>query len=736
MKMQCVLSAMLGFALMSPAAVYAQPKSTKGVEFFEAKIRPVLVSQCFECHSAKSSKIKGGLLLDSKAGVLAGGDDGPIVVPGKPNQSRIINFLRHEGTNKMPPKNKLPDSVIQDFVEWIAMGAPDPREGTNPNKGYKTMTIEEAKSFWAFQLPKKTEPIVKNAAWGKTPIDRFLLAKMESKGLTPVADADRHTLLRRIHFDLVGLPPTLDDIDVFVNDKSANAVEKLIDRLLASPHYGERWGRHWLDLARYAESNGNADNVPFPQAYRYRDYVIEAYNQDAPYDQFIRQQIAGDLLPAKDAKEKDRNLTATGLLALTSKPRAQNNPDFKYDLIADQIDVTTRAVLAMSVMCARCHDHKFDPISTKDYYSMAGVFDSSIMLFGNNAGKGAKGAKATGYHTLSDGSQVMGVRDAVNATDVSVLIRGEAKQVGAKVARGFPKVLVTEASPKINRAKSGRLEMAEWLTAKENPLTARVAVNRIWMHLFGQGLVRSPDNFGSLGETPTHPDLLDYLAIRFIENGWSTKKMIKEIMLTRAYQLSGKHDAANYKIDPDTMTLWRMPTRRLEAEAIRDAVLTVSGKLNREPLKGTMLGQVPKKLGKKGPGDVTDTSNHRSVYLAMVRGAPLPEILALFDVANPNLVVAQREVTTVPAQALFMVNSPFASAHAKTFAQRLQAYSSLDDAAKVNVAYLIALGRPASAADTQRALAYLREAGTSGENQAWTNFCQTLLASAEFRYVQ
>ena len=369
-----------------PVLASAQPKNQKGVEFFEAKIRPVLVQHCYECHSAKSTKVKGGLLLDTKAGVLAGGDDGVVLVPGKPNQSSIIKAMRHEGTSKMPPKYKLPDSVIQDFVEWIAMGAPDPRDGSGPNKGYKTMTLEEAKTFWAFQLPKKSEPSVKNAGWAKSPIDRFLLAKMEAKGLKPVADADRYTLLRRLSFDLIGLPPTLDEIETFVNDKAPDAVEKQVDRLLASKHFGERWGRHWLDLARYAETNGNADNVPFPEAYRYRDYVIDAFNRDTPYDRFVLEQIAGDLLPATDAKEKDRSLTATGLLALTSKPRAQNNPDYKWDLIADQIDVTSRAFLGMSVMCARCHDHKFDAISTKDYYAMAGILESSIMLFGNAAG--------------------------------------------------------------------------------------------------------------------------------------------------------------------------------------------------------------------------------------------------------------------------------------------------------------------------------------------------------------
>ena len=716
----------------------AQPKTPKqGIEFFETKIRPVLVAQCYECHSAKSSKIKGGLLLDTKAGMLAGGDTGPAIVPGKPNEGMLIKSLRHQDGIKMPPKkDQLPESVIQNFIEWIAMGAPDPREGAAA-KGYKTMTLEEAKSFWAFQHLKKVDaPKTKLTDWARGPIDQLVLAKMEAKGLTPVADADRITLLRRLSFDLIGLPPTPEEIDAFVNDKAGNAIEKVIDRLLASPHYGERWGRHWLDVARYAESNGNADNIPFPSAFRYRDYVIAAHNSDKPYDRFILEQIAGDLLPTKSPIERDANLVATGLLALTSKPRAQNNPDYKYDLIADQIDVATRAVLAQSVMCARCHDHKFDPISTKDYYALAGIFESSLMMFGNNAGK--KGGKVNGYHTLSDGAEAMGVRDSVVLSDLSVCIRGESKNLGEKVTRGIPVVLTTPSTPKINRAQSGRLELAQSMIAKDNPLTARVAVNRIWMHLFGQGIVRSPDNFGSLGETPTHPELLDHLAIRFMENGWSTKKMIKEIMLSRAYQLASAHHDANYKIDPDSMYLWRMPVRRLEAEAIRDAVIAVSGKLNRQPFKGTMVGDTGKKLNpKKGPGGaVIDDSNQRSVYLAMVRGRPLPEILALFDIANPNLVVAQREVTTVPAQALYLMNSPFMAEHSKAFASRVRSQADLDDAGRVSLAYRLALGRTPSESEQQRALDYIREASKSGLDQAWVSFCQTLYASAEFRYLR
>ncbi len=735
MKSLLVASLALFVGSASVASVQAQPKAGKGMEFFEAKIRPVLVQQCYECHSAKSSKIKGGLLLDTKAGVLAGGDTGPVIVPGKPGESLLIKSLRHQGL-KMPPKNQLHEGIIADFVEWIAMGAPDPREGA-ATKGYKTMTLAESKNFWAFQpVAKVAVPKTKNTTWARGPIDSLVLASMEAKGLTPSAEATREVLIRRVTFDLIGLPPTLEEIDAFVKDSSANAFEKVVDRLLASPHYGERWGRHWLDLARYAETNGNADNIPFPTAYRYRDYVINAFNTDKAYDRFITEQIAGDLLPIKDKKERDAALTATGFLALTSKPRAQNNPDYKHDLIADQIDVASRAVLAMSVMCARCHDHKFDPISTKEYYALAGIFDSSIMLFGNNAGK--KGGKAFGYHELSDGGEAMGVRDAVNKVDCNVLIRGDAKSIGEKVTRGFPAVLKSPTEPTINRSQSGRLELAQWMTARDNPLTARVAANRIWQHLFGQGVVRSPDNFGSLGEKPTHPELLDHLTTRFLDNGWSHKKLIKEILLTKTYQQSSAHHDANYKTDPDSMYLWRMPVRRLEAEAIRDAVLAVSGKLNRTPMKGSMIGSAPAK--KKAIGGAEE-STHRGVYQAMLRGRPLPEILALFDIANPNLVVAQREVTTVPAQALFMMNSPFATEQAKYFAWRVLENKTLDEAGRVELAYRMALGRSATESERQRAIDFLQAArmsqGTVGSDVSpWIGFCQTLFATAEFRYLQ
>ena len=718
-----------------PAPADAKKPSAQGVEFFETKIRPVLVAQCYECHSEKSSKVKGGLLLDTRQGLLQGGDSGPALAAGKPGESLLLKALAH-GKLKMPPKEKLPDAVIADFERWIAMGAPDPREGTA--SAVVRVTLEDARTWWSLKpLAKPALPAAPDRGWARSDIDRFIFAKLHAQGLKPVADADARTLVRRLYFDLVGLPPTPEQVEAFVAAHAADAsaaVERTADELLASPRFGERWGRYWLDIARYAESNGNADNVPFPTAWRFRDWVIAAVNQDKPYDQFIREQIAGDLLPAATDAQRDQQFIATGFLALTSKPRAQNNPDYRFDLIADQIDVTTRGVLGLSVLCARCHDHKFDPVPTREYYSLAGIFDSSVMLFGANAGKGAKGA-AGGAHTLSDGGTAMGVKDG-KAVDTSIRLRGETAKIGESVPRGLLTAPSIAPAPAVNKAQSGRLELAQWLTSRDNPLTARVAANRIWLHLFGEGICRSPDNFGALGEQPSHPELLDHLAVQFVDQGWSTKKLIKIIVLSRTYQLASVHDAASAKADPDNRLLWRMNRRRLDAEAGRDAMLAVSGKLRLEPPTGSLSTFTGAKGGanKKGPPPESD---HRSVYLGIVRGAPLPESLAVFDVANPNLVVAQREVTTVPVQALYLLNSPFVIDQARGLAQRVLDAKALDDDARVDLAYRIALARPASDVERRRALDFVAQLSQEKDPAAvWAGFAQALLASAEFRYVR
>jgi Protein of unknown function (DUF1553)/Protein of unknown function (DUF1549)/Planctomycete cytochrome C len=705
----------------------------KGLEFFENKIRPVLVNNCYECHSAKAVKLKGGLLLDTKEGMLKGGDSSkPAIVPGKPAESLLLKSLRHEKDLKMPPEKPLAPQAIADIEKWIAMGAPDPRTGA---AGYKKLSLEESKSFWSFKpVANPQAPRSKDIKWAKSDIDRFILAKIEEKGLTPVADADKATLFRRTYFDLIGLPPKPEEVDAFVKDSDPKAYEKLIDRLLASPQFGERWGRYWLDIARYGESNGNADNTAFPEAWRFRDYVIKAHNEDKPYDRFVREQIAGDLLPSSNEKQKDELVIATGLLALTSKPRAQNNPDYKYDLIGDQIDVTSRAFIAMSVMCSRCHDHKFDPISTKEYYSLAGIFDSSNMLFGQ-PGKG--GTKKTGggggFATLSDGGSAMACAEG-SPHDLRVCIGGDAGKLGDSVPRApFLKVATLGKQPDPIKSGSGRLELAEWISSKENPLTARVAVNRVWMHLFGQAIVRSPDNFGFLGEKPSHPELLDHLATKFMNDGWSLKKIIRYVMLSRTYQLASVHHEANFKIDPDDVYCWRMSRKRLDAEAFRDAILSISGSLDLSPAKGSLSAGF---VGKK-PNKSKETT-HRSVYLGILRGAPLPESLALFDVANPNIITAQRDETTVPSQALYLMNSPFIIDQSRTTAQRILNVKDLDDPGRVDLAFRTFYGRPATATEKERAMQFIadmtKDLGKPAD--AWTSFCQVLIASAEFRYLR
>jgi hypothetical protein len=728
-----LVALVIGGACFLTTARAADPApDPKAVEFFENKIRPVLVQHCYECHSAKSAKVKGGLLLDTREGLRAGGDSGPVVVPGKPGESLLVKLLKQD-KGQMPPKQKLADNVIADFEKWVAMGAPDPRGG---GAAYKRLSPEEAKEFWSLKpIASPPAPKVKDTAWPRTDIDRLVLAKMEAAGLKPVGDADRAVLIRRLYFDLIGMPPTPEELAAALADRSPDAIEKLVDKLLASPHFGERWGRYWLDLARYAESNGNADNNPFPLAWKYRDYVIASLNADKPYDVFVREQIAGDLLPERDNKHRDEMLIATGFLALTSKPRAQNNPDYRLDLIADQIDVTTRAVLGMSVLCARCHDHKFDPIPQKEYYALAGFFDSTTMLFGGGGGKGAKGAGPGGIHTLSDGEQAMGVKDAAKGTDTAIALRGDSTKRGETVPRGFVTIATLAEPPKINRSKSGRLELATWLTDPKNPLAARVATNRVWQHLFGRGLCNSPDNFGFLGERPTHPELLDYLATQFVANGWSTKKLIRAVVLSRTYQMAATPDPANAKADPDGVYLWRKAPRRLDAEAFRDAVLRVSGNLDPQAPKRSLA---PTNFNPRQPPKTIPESNSRSVYLPVLRGAPLPESLALFDAANPNLVVAQREETTVPAQALFLLNSPFIIGQSKAAAKRLLADPKLDDAARVDLAHQLMFSRPATTEEIARATAYveLLKKETRSVEEAWASYCQAMFASAEFRYVR
>jgi hypothetical protein len=784
------------------------PKATADqMAYFERNIRPVLVRECYTCHATTAKKIRGGLTLDTREGIRKGGETGPAVVPGNVSKSLLLKAIKHTDRElKMPPMKKLDAEVIAAFEKWIAMGAPDPRDG--PAKVVKKTTtyeidIEKGRRFWSFVPPKKAPvPAVKDAAWPRSDSDRFLLARLEAKGLKPVADADPRTLIRRLYFDLIGLPPVPEDVEAFVNDHAARpqaALGTVVDRLLASPQFGERWGRHWLDVARFAESSGRSVNFAYPHAWRYRDYVIGAFNADKPYDQFIREQLSGDLLPVRDDTHKAELMVATGFLAIGPKTHDQRNRrQFLMDVADEQIDATFQAFQGLTVACARCHDHKFDPIPQKDYYAVAGIFLSTepcygtIRVFQNihpspqlTLPKDAKVtipleplsadrrtavekqiadtrkqmSQITGQNAFirriflgsrvstlqsqlglyeSDGTPkalAMGVREGRMPSNSRLYVRGELSQPGETVRRGFPQVLATK-QPQISSG-SGRRELADWIASRDNPLTARVMANRVWLHLMGRGLVPTPDNFGASGQPPSHPELLDHLAITFADNGWSVKKLIRTIVLSRAYQLSAQFDDKNFEADPDNVLVWRMPKRRLEAEALRDTMLALGGRLDLTPPKGSSVqrggeGNLSFRGFRGGRGvDPVASDTHRTVYLSIVRDG-VPEMLTLFDFPDPSLIVGERATTTVPAQALFMMNNPFVISRAEEMADRIIAHEG-DDAAKVTRAFYMCYSRPPSQTELETGQRFLEEYGrTRTRRSTWAALCQALFASAEF----
>jgi hypothetical protein len=806
---------LLGGALLAgwtavPADLGAQPAADavkptpEQLAFFEKNIRPVLVRECYGCHSKSAEKIRGGLTLDTREGLRKGGDNGPALVPGDPKKSLLIKAIKQtEDELKMPPKKKLSDEVIADFEKWVAGGAVDPRDGPVRAAKYE-IDIEKGRKFWSFQPPKRAlPPAVKDASWPKGDIDRFLLAGLEAKGLKPVADADPRTLLRRVTFDLTGLPPAPENVEAFVKESTARpdaALADAVDRLLASPQYGERWGRHWLDVARYAESSGRTVNFAYPHAWRYRDYVIASFNADKPYDQFVREQLAGDLLSPKDDKEKAEFLVATGFLAIGPKAHDERNPrQFQMDLADEQIDATFQVFQGLTAACARCHDHKFDPIPQKDYYALSGIFRSTETCYGTirvfqsnqpsptlnlprDAGVTAglepltaerradiekqiadlrdQSAKITGDNAFirrifiqsraatlrsqlamydSDGTPrplAMGVRDRTFVADSRVYVRGELDQPGETVKRGFPQVL-TPKQPDIPRGSSGRRELADWIAAKDNPLVARVMANRVWLHLFGRALVATPDNFGASGLPPSHPELLDHLAVAFMDNGLSVKKLIRTLVLSHAYRLSSQFDDKNFDADPDDVLVWRMPKRRLEAEALRDTMLAVAGRLDLNPAKGSPIerggeGNAGGRFRPSAGGDPT-ADTHRTVYMPIVRDQ-LPEVLTLFDFPDPSLIIGERPTTTIPAQSLFLMNNPFVIRQAAALADRLLAEAG-DDAGKLTRAYQLCYSRPPSEKELATAETFIQEYAKKQSRRAtWTALCQALFASAEFSH--
>ncbi|MFT5468898.1 MAG: hypothetical protein ACI8UO_004011 [Verrucomicrobiales bacterium] len=632
---------------------------------------------------------------------------------------------------------------------------------------------------WSFApLNRPAVDSSKYERWALDDLDRFVAERLEAEGLRPNESADRRTLIRRAAFDLTGLPPTLDEIDAFLRNPASDqdAFAKVVDDYLQSKEFGVRWGRHWLDVARYADSVGRSWNAPLVYAWRYRDWVIKSFNEDKPYNRFIAEQIAGDLLPSKTVEQRREQVLGSGFLTLGSLAiNSGGGEQFKLDRVDDQIDVTTRAFLGLSVACARCHDHKYDPVTQMDYYAMAGIFYSSWTYNGaphmsEHAGYGYVDPEMLidlprdldgavdrvrsvpqGIHSMSDlrqfgGKQplpfeiaenwAMGMRDGSPA-DCELREGGVVWDVGPAPPRGDVRIPGLPDFPEVPAADSGRMQLAQWIASPENPLTARVMANRVWQHLFGRGLVETVDNFGFTGREPSHPELLDHLSIRFVENGWSTKQLIRTIMLSRTYQLSGDHQPAAAEKDPDNALYWRSRPRRLELEPLRDSMLFVAGVLNLEaPAPGVISGN-----GSRGRGqlrsEISFNSAYRTIYLPVLRDL-LPEEYGLFDFPDSSAVNGLRHVTTAPPQALFFMNSRFVEDASYDMVDRLFELSKTESE-RVGFAYQIILSREPTSEELSESFELMRGLDVEGlknpESYRWSVLIQSLLSSAEFRYV-
>ena len=914
--------------LLAAGGMAAAQDPPKDVDFFEKKVRPLLTDRCYSCHSTRAEKLKGGLRLDSREGVLKGGDSGPAIVAGDPKKSLLLKAVRWVDDDlKMPPKKKLTDDQIGDLEAWILKGATwpagDDSAAAGKPKKQVGLSIEEGRRFWSYRPPVKP---------ADADIDHQINARLAVENLQPGPVADKATLLRRVTYDLTGLPPAPEEVDAFVADPAPDAYLRVVDRLLASPQFGERWGRHWLDLARYAESLTLRGFI-LKEAWRYRDYVIDVFNRDLPYDRFVREQIAGDLLEAATLGDRRRQLIAATFLQLgNANLEEQDKKQLEMDVVDEQLDTIGKAFLAQTIGCARCHDHKFDPIPTRDYYALAGILKNARSLEHANVSKWlesplpvdpsrdadvrkqeaaiaslqarikaekdltpkARASKATGALAIADiagvtiddtqaekvgewktstysgsyiGSgyvhddakgkgeksltfhpelasgtyevrfayapgesratnvpvtilsaegekilhvneqevppidgrfvslgqyifennqgyvlvsnegtkghvtadavvfipvdaldqtkpapksapnggrlkeleeelkklqesgprrdMVMAVREEKSIADLRIHIRGSVHTQGETVHRGVLQVATVGAAPAIPADESGRRQLADWIASPANPLTARVMANRVWHWLFGSGLVRTPDNFGTTGEAPSHPELLDALAIRFVEDGWSVKKLVRRIVLTDVYRRApGKAPGA----DPENRLLAVSTRRRLDAECLRDTMLRVSGRLRLEAPGGpTYPVSLSADYGYKAVGEL------RSVYVPVFRNAPA-EIFEVFDVADASVTTGRRNCSTVAPQALFLLNSPFVLEQAKDAAKRILGETLADDRARVLRAWRLALGRGPT--DGEVALALQGVAAAGSAEAGWTSVFHALFASVDFRYVR
>lgn len=773
---------------------------------FETAVRPLLIEHCHKCHS--DTKQWANLRLDSREAMLKGGDNGPAIVPGKPDESLLIRAVKHIDENlQMPEDGKLSDAQIDALVKWVEQGAPYPN-------GAVAKTHHRDPNHWAFQpMTPQAIPAVKNTAWPQSPIDYFVLARLEEAGLTPADAADKRTLIRRVTYDLTGLPPTPQEVAAFLADESPDAYSKLVDRLLDSPAYGEHWGRHWLDIARYADSNGLDENVAHGNAWRYRDYVVASINQDKPLNQFIIEQLAGDLLPHETEAQHHAQLTATGFLSIGPKVLAEvDQPKMRMDIVDEQIDAVGKVFLGMTLGCARCHDHKFDPIQTADYYALAGIFKSTktmdtyvkvakwhenvlpsaeataiqtkydqelatkkqaIETFVAAADKAAKDGLAPGttppesLATLypeattaelaklraelsafeaagPDLPTTMGVTED-EVTDVAIHVRGDTQKLGDVVPRHTPPVMRGAQVPEFSTQSSGRLQLANWLVDPQHPLTARVFVNRVWRWRFGRGLVRTVDNFGLLGEVPSHPELLDWLAQRFVADGWSLKSLHRLLLNSSTYRQSSLPLPGTVEHDYDNRLLGRFSLRRLSAEEVRDSLLAVSRQLDSTPGGPVLKVKNRGYLFDHTSIDLTDyTSNRRSIYLPVIRNNVF-DLFQLLDFPDPAIPTGDRPASTVAPQALLMMNSDFVMQSADKLAVRVQTESSTTTERLGAVARLL-YARDATPEEIESYTQLLAELEQSLEpiepdarvrsQQSWSALCQTLLAANEFIYVK
>jgi hypothetical protein len=796
-----------GAMLVSVCLAAQTTANSDGVAFFEARVRPLLAANCYGCHSAQATPPMGGLRLDSRAGMLRGGKSGvPAIVAGKPDESLLVAAVR--GVNKdlrMPPGKTLDAREIDDLVVWIWMGAPDPRTETFPAapvpgvNSTASFNWDKAKQHWAFrpvQDPKP--PRVTSPEWRRSPIDAFVKAALDAHGLAPQPHAGKLALIRRATYDLTGLPPTAEETDAFLKDASPQAFEKVVDRLLASQQYGERWGRHWLDVVRYADTSGDNSDFPVPAMFRYRNWVIAAFNRDQPYDQFLRDQLAGDILAARDnlaatnKEEWQQKITATGYLA-NSRRFGSRIQEFHLT-IDDTIDNLGKGILGLTVGCARCHDHKFDPIPTTDYYALYGIFKSSnyahagteiyphtygfVALNPDQAGelksyetqlsgldnriedmkagkikfpdeaekKKAEAENRDNLRRLAASYPYFQKAYAVTEgkpANARVMVRGEPATLGPEVPRGFLTILGGQKVPS-EAAGGGRLSLAEWITDPANPLTARVMVNRIWGWHFGQGIVATPDDFGTRGEAPSDPELLDYLASRFVEGGWQMKKLHRLIMLSRAYQTASGFDARNAARDAKNAYLWKFNRRRLDAEEVRDSLLAVSGNLDpapggEHPFPPEMSWRYTQHTPFIG-ADLAYANNKRGVYLMQQRIRRQP-FLELFDGADPNAVTGIRPLTTTALQALYTMNDVFFHEQARALAVRVEMAHGTD-VERLNYAYRLLYGRAPAADEVREARQFLtaargslRDTGVAEDKQnheVWASLMRVLLSSNEF----